>query len=184
MPPPPFELLASYGQLRRGMTPHLRWMHEWARKHLPPHEAEDTVQEAVLDLLQKAPTLEPETSLRGHLFGFLRIAVLRALRSLSRSRGERLDDEHLESLLLADARHSPEAALLTQCSHAELAEALERSCTLREQETLLFTLKGRDDRTIATLLELTENHVRVLRHRALSKLRQVLAGHLHSSAHR
>jgi RNA polymerase sigma factor (sigma-70 family) len=111
--------------------------------------------------------------LRGYLFGFLRIAVLRALRSLSRRRGEPLEDERLDTL--TDASPSPEAALLTQRSHAELAEALERSCNLREQEVILFTLEEQDDRTIASALDITENYVRVLRHRALAKLCEALA---------
>jgi RNA polymerase sigma-70 factor (ECF subfamily) len=157
------------------MAPHLQWMQDWARKHLPPHEADDAVQEAFIGLLQRAPTLQLQAPLRGYLFGFLRIAVLRALRSLSRRRGQPLDDEHLAHQVPADAVPSPEAALLTQRSHAELAEALERTCSLREQEVILFTLEGQDDRTIASALDITENHVRVLRHRALAKLRQALA---------
>lgn len=157
------------------MAPHLQWMQNWARKHLPPHEADDAVQEAFIGLLQKASTLQLQAPLRGYLFGFLRIAVLRALRSLSRRRGESLDDEHLGTPAPADASPSPEAALLTQRSHAELAEALERTCNLREQEVMLFTLEGQDDCTIASSLDITENYVRVLRHRALTKLRQALA---------
>ncbi len=192
VPPSPTALRSSGAPARRGddalladflrgdasaleglMARHLPWMQDWARKHLPPHEVEDAVQEAFLGLLQKAPTLPPQAALSGYLFGFLRIAVLRALRALARRRGEPLEDTLLDTP--ADASLSPEAALLTQRSHAELAEALERSCTLREQELILFTLEGQDDRTIASALDLTENHVRVLRHRALLKLRQALA---------
>jgi RNA polymerase sigma-70 factor (ECF subfamily) len=155
------------------MARHLPWMQDWARKHLPPHEVEDAVQEAFIGLIQKAPTLQLQAPLRGYLFGFLRIAVLRALRSLSRRRGEPLEDAALDTL--TNANPSPEAALLTQRSHAEFAEALERSCNLREQEVILFTLEGQDDRTIASALDITENYVRVLRHRALAKLREALA---------
>jgi RNA polymerase sigma-70 factor, ECF subfamily len=157
------------------MAPHLQWMQGWARKHLPHHEADDAVQEAFIGLLQKASKLQLQAPLRGHLFGFLRIAVLRALRSLSQRRGERLDDEHQDIVVPAGSSPSPEAALLTQRSHAELAEALEHTCTLREQEVILFTLEDQDDRTIASALDITENYVRVLRHRALVKLRQALA---------
>jgi RNA polymerase sigma-70 factor (ECF subfamily) len=156
-----------------GLLEHLEWMHSWALKHLPSHEAEDAVHEAFIALLQKASSLSPDASLRGLLFGFLRIAVLRALRSLSRRRGEALDDEHLDTL--PGSSTDPEAALLTQRSHEELAQALERVCTLPEQEVLLFTLEGQDDRTIASALEIKEGHVRVLRHRGLAKLRQALA---------
>jgi RNA polymerase sigma-70 factor (ECF subfamily) len=154
------------------MARHLSWMRGWALKHLPPAEADDAVQEAFIALLQKAPALPAHASFRGLLFGFLRICVLRARRSLSRRRGAPLDDEPLNTL--ADTRADPEVALLTRHSHAELAQALESCCSLTEQEVLLFTLEGQDDRTIASALELTANHVRVLRHRAMTKLRQAL----------
>jgi RNA polymerase sigma factor (sigma-70 family) len=155
------------------MTHHLQWMHAWALKSLPPHEADDAVQEAFTSLLQKAHQLPSRAPLRGLLFGFLRISVLRARRSLSRRRGEPLDDEPLNTL--TDDTSDPEVALLTQRSHAELAQALENSCTLTEQEVLLFTLEAQDDRTIASALDLTVGNVRVLRHRAMAKLRQALA---------
>jgi RNA polymerase sigma-70 factor (ECF subfamily) len=156
------------------MAQHLKWMHNWSRRHLPPHEADDAVQEAFIALLQKARDLQLRVPLRSYLFGLLRIAVLRALRSISR-RDEPLADERLDTLALAATNEGPEAALLTQRSHAELAEALSRACTLREQEVILFTLEGQDDRTIASALEIKEGNVRVLRHRAMGKLRQALA---------
>jgi RNA polymerase sigma factor (sigma-70 family) len=154
------------------MARHLPWMQDWARKHLPPHKEEDAVHEAFMGVLHNACTLEPQVPLSGYLFGFLRIAVLRALRALSRRCGEPSEDEPRDTL--AGASPSPEAALLTLSSHAQLVEALDQSCSLREQEVIHFTLEGQDDRIIASALEIQEGHVRVLHHRAMAKLHQAL----------
>jgi len=154
------------------MARHLSWMHRWALKYLPPDEADDAVQESFIALLRKAQTLPPQVPFKGLLFGFLRISVLRARRSLSLRRGVPLDEEPLNTL--ADDSADPETSLLTRHSHEELAHALENSCSLNEQEVILFSLEGQDDRTIASALEITANNVRVLRHRAMAKLRQVL----------
>lgn len=153
---------------------HLPWMTAWARKHLPPDDAEDVAQEAFIDLVKKvrALSLQAHTSLRGLLFGFLRTSMLRASQAQARRRSEPLEDEFLGTL--ADSNADPETSVLTQSSHAEIAEALARECTLLEQEVLLLTLEGRDDTFIATALGISVGYVRVLRHRAVVKLRKAL----------
>ena len=156
------------------MERHLGWMQVWARQHLPPAEADDATQEAFIALLRKAANLQLHGALRGYLFGLLRIEVLRARRFLDRRRGEPLDDEKGDGGVLVDAGPDPEVALLARRTHEEVADALHRACNLREQEVILFTLEGTDDRTIAVALEISEVNVRVLRHRALGKLRQAL----------
>jgi DNA-directed RNA polymerase specialized sigma24 family protein len=65
--------------------------------------------------------------------------------------------------------------VLAQRARDELAEAMLRVCTLREQEVLLFDLEDADDKVIAATLEISEGNVRVIRHRALTKLRKALA---------
>ncbi|MGH7635834.1 MAG: sigma factor, partial [Gemmatimonadaceae bacterium] len=113
---------------------HLAWMVAWARQHLPQADAEDAAQEAFLALVHKATALQLQSTLRGYLFGLLRIQVLLARRA-----------------------------------HGEVAEAMLRVCTLREQEVLLFDLEDADDKVIAAALDMTEGHVRVVRHRAITK---------------
>lgn len=154
---------------------HLGWMVGWARMHLPATEAEDAAQEAFLDLVHKAAKLKTGATLRGFLFGLLRVAVLRARRTLARHRGEPLDDEGAESDALVDPQPNPEVTFLKRRTHQEVAEALSRVCTLQEQEVILFTLEDQDDKTIAEALETSENNIRVTRHRALAKLRKALA---------
>jgi hypothetical protein len=65
----------------------------WARQHLPQADAEDAAQEAFLALVHKAAALQLQSTLRGYLFGLLRIQVLRAWRALHRRRGEPLEDD-------------------------------------------------------------------------------------------
>ena len=156
------------------MDKHLGWMVAWAGQHLPLAEAEDAAQEAFIALFRGATRLQPGRPLKGYLFGLLRVEVLRAQRALHRRRGEPLEEEGPEGQALTDSSPTPEMALLHRRSHEEVAEALQRACSLREQEVLLFTLEGTPDSTIAKALETTEGNVRVLRHRALGKLRQAL----------
>lgn len=155
------------------MQRHLGWMVAWASKHLPAADAEDAAQEAVIDLVRKAAGLHLRSALRGYLFGLLRIQVLRARRSLHRRRGEPLDDDEAGAEVSTD-EPSPAMKVLAQRAHDELAEAMLRVCSLREQEVLLFDLEDVDDKTIAAALETSEGNVRVIRHRALAKLRKAL----------
>jgi DNA-directed RNA polymerase specialized sigma24 family protein len=101
--------------------------------------------------------------------------VLRARRSLQRRRGEALDDDEAGAEVPSDET-SPAMKVLARRSHDEVAEAMLRVCTLREQEVLLFAFEDADDKVIAAALEMTEGNVRVVRYRALTKLRNALAG--------
>lgn len=157
------------------MRRHLGWMVAWARRQLPPSDAEDAAQEAFLVLVRKASDLHLTTALRGFLFGLLRIEVLRASRTLHRHQGEPLDDNEVGSVQVPSEDPSPAMQLLAQRSHDELAEAMLRVCSLREQEVLLFDLEGASDKVIAVTLDLKEGNVRVVRHRALAKLRAALS---------
>lgn len=174
-------LLSAYlhgeaGAFESLMDRHLGWMVGWARKHLPDAEAEDAAQEAFLDLVHKAANLKTGATLRGFLFGLLRIAVLRALRTLAHHRGEPLEGEGAESDTWVDPQPNPEVTFLNRHAYQQVAEALSNVCNLREQEVILFTLEGQDDKTTAEALETSENNIRVTRHRALNKLRQALTG--------
>jgi RNA polymerase sigma-70 factor (ECF subfamily) len=180
-------LLAAFvsgdaGAFETLMQRHLGWMVAWAaRQHLPVPDAEDAAQDAFIALVRKAAGLHLDGTLRGYLFGLLRIQVLRARRSLQRRRGEPLDDDEAAAEVPSD---EPSAVMkvLARRAHDELAEAMLRACTLREQEVLLFDLEDADDRVIAAALDMTEGNVRVVRHRALTKLRKVLAGPADGSA--
>lgn len=153
---------------------HLGWMVAWASKHLPTPDAEDAAQEAFIALVRKVAGLHLISTLRGYLFGLLRIQVLRARRSLQRLQGEVLDDDAAIAEI-PSREPSPAITVIARRAHDEVAEALLRVCTLREQEVLLFDLEDADDKDIAAALDMTEVNVRVVRHRALKKLRRALA---------
>lgn len=163
------------------MQRHLGWMVAWACQHLPGPDAEDAAQEAFIALVRKAAGLRLDGTLRGYLFGLLRIQVLRARRSLQRRRGEPLDDDEAGAEV-PSSEPSPTMKVLAQRAHDELAEAMLRVCTLREQEVLLFDLEDTGDKVIAAALDMTEGNVRVVRHRAITKLRKALAGPADRSA--
>lgn len=172
-------LLASFvrgdaGAFEVLMRRHLGQMVVWARLHLPPAEAEDAAQEAFLALVRKAPELRLTTALHAFLFGLLRIEVLRASRTLWRHQGEPLEDDELGAAQLPSDDPSPAMQVLAQRSHDEVVEAMLRVCSLREQEVLLFDLEEATDKTIAAALDLSEGNVRVVRHRAITKLRAAL----------
>jgi len=179
-------LLAAFasgdaGAFETLMQRHLGWMVAWACKHLPGLDAEDAAQEAFIALVRKAAGLHLDSPLRGYLFGLLRIQVLRARRSLQRRRGEALDDDEAGAEVSSD-EPSPAMKVLARRAHDEVAEAMLRVCTLREQEVLLFDLEDADDKLIATALDMTEGNVRVVRHRAITKLRKALAAPADRSA--
>jgi RNA polymerase sigma factor (sigma-70 family) len=172
-------LLAAFasgdaGAFETLMERHLGWMVAWARKDLPESDAEDAAQEAFIALVRKAAGLHLDSPLRGYLFGLLRIQVLRARRSLQCRRGEALDDDEVGAEVSSD-EPTPAMKVLARRAHDEVAEAMLRVCTLREQEVLLFDLEDADDKLIASALDMTEGNVRVVRHRAITKLRKALA---------
>jgi len=65
-------------------------------------------------------------------------------------------------------------ALLRREDAARLAHLLERTLSPLEQDVILLDLEDREDREITAALHITPGHVRVLRHRALNKLRRAL----------
>lgn len=145
----------------------------FARKHLPPHDAADAVQEAFAEFITKAPSFQFHTSLRSYLFWFLRFTVLRAKRALWGRGNQPLDAEILETnpgVIDEDF----EIMLINRISSEELIEVLHSECDLLEQDVILFTREGLDGAAIAAALDITANYVRVIRSRAIAKLRKVL----------
>lgn len=179
-------LLANFvhgdaGAFETLMQRHLGWMVAWAGQHLPGPDAEEAAQDAFIALVRKAAGLHLQGALRGYLFGLLRIQVLRARRSLQRRRGEPLDEDEAGADV-PSSEPSPAMQVLARRAHDELAEAMLRVCTLREQEVLLFDLEDADDKIIAAALDMTEGNVRVVRHRAITKLRKALGDPANRSA--
>ncbi|WP_437738825.1 RNA polymerase sigma factor [Sorangium sp. So ce1335] len=135
-------------------------------------DAADAVQEAFLVLFQKAEAVlaHDPVNVPGFLFGTLRNKAVRVLAARSREAvvGP-IDDDELS--LDEDGL----AALLRRETAERLASLLERACNPLEQEVVIMGLDDRDGPEIALALGITPNHARVLRHRALRKLREALS---------
>lgn len=68
----------------------------------------------------------------------------------------------------------PGAALLRREDKDRLALLLTQACTPLEQQVIAMDLDDCDGPEIAEALDITPQHVRVLRHRALAKLRKAI----------
>ncbi|WP_255636809.1 RNA polymerase sigma factor [Hyalangium versicolor] len=147
-------------------------MTAWARQHLPDADADDAVQDAFITLLHKATKLHPGATLRSFLFGILQNLVFRIRRSLARRRNEPLEDETEVNAADVDPPSTPELELLNKRPYLEIAKVLHRACSLPEQRVILLMLDDQDDKAIAETLDITVNYVRVLRYRALPKIRK------------
>lgn len=132
-------------------------------------DAEDAVQEAMLELVRKTKETLPEIkSPRAYIFGFVRNRVLDAQRvALRADRPLELLDEPTQATDALDLAIERE-------DHERLAAALAKHCSVLEQEVLLADFDGLADDAIATRLGITTGHVRVLRHRARTKLQSAL----------
>jgi RNA polymerase sigma-70 factor, ECF subfamily len=151
---------------------HLGALVSYARRWLPRDRAEDTAQETFLVLYRKASQLEAGSNIRAYLFGVLRVEITRAL--AHKSRVEQVSESVPDQ---ADESASALERVVDKQDTRRLAEALEATCNPLEQQVILLALDGAaSGPEIARALGLQETHVRVLKHRAVAKLRAHLAG--------
>jgi RNA polymerase sigma-70 factor (ECF subfamily) len=136
-----------------------------------PDEAQDAVQEGVLNAVRGLDGYRGEASFRTWL---LRI-VANAARSMARSNGRRresaLDDIAFE---VAASEPEPDAGLLLAGEQARLEAAL---ASLPEKQRLAVTLRIYQDlpyREIAVIAQCTEGSARVNYHLGLKRLKQLL----------
>ncbi|MEM7246727.1 MAG: sigma-70 family RNA polymerase sigma factor [Acidobacteriota bacterium] len=148
---------------------HAGRLHAWARRKIG-NQADDALQEAFLALIEKAPTLEPDTDLGAWLFGAVRYEVLRRQRERYRREPVPLDalpepsspEWQLDRVLINERRE-------------QVLTALEASPNVLEQEVLFLTFdEDLAPKDIARRLDLTANHVRQLKFRAIKTVRKAL----------
>lgn len=139
----------------------------FARRSLSDEYADDAVQEAFLALFTKAHEViaSADRNVRGFLYGITRLRVVESL-------GHRLRDEAPLDELVAALPPPGSDALETLRAYesTELATLLLEACDTLEQRAVLMRLDGRDPAEVAAALELEPGHVRVLEHRAGTKL--------------
>lgn len=138
----------------------------YARSAGCPNDADDFAQIAFLSLLTTAKLDAPSFDVRRYLFKTVRNQSMK--HGLRRLRMHELADD--DTLPDADARTQLDALLV----HENLTRAtalVDARCTLAEQTVLAMTHSEHSVAEIAEQLELTTGNVRVIRHRALAKLR-------------
>jgi RNA polymerase sigma-70 factor (ECF subfamily) len=150
---------------------HVRSQLGYARRKLGGLEAaEDALQEGWLAAFEKRAELPEGVELERWLFGFVRIAVLRAERRnfLELARRKELPEDELE-----DPAVDWLSAWIDGEEQARLVTALSSLGTLAQQ-VLLCSLDGQSPTEIAGELGLTAGNVRVIKHRACQSLRALL----------
>ena len=143
----------------------------YAKRSLQPADAENAVQDAWLDLLRKRADLPDTDDLAAFLHGFVRVAVLRALRP--RVLAEPLPDEMPAETADGHELEPVVRAVERDRDLRRLDEAVADLDPLA-QEVILLSLEGMKPAAIAEKLELTPGHVRVLKHRVKARLARVL----------
>lgn len=143
----------------------------YARRSLTAALVDDVVQESFLVLYRKAESVLgwDTPNVRGFLFAVLRNHIGRALARAYRD--EPSSDDVADQ---ADDSESALDRLARERNIKRLAHAIADTCNLLEQEVVQMTLAGCSGPDIARELGLTANHVRVIKHRALGKLRTAL----------
>ena len=151
---------------------HAARLNGYARRWLQPADAADAVQDTFLVLFEKAEAVlahEP-VNVAGFLFRTLRNKTLHVLADRSREAAS-------DALEPSDPSPGEDGltALLKRETAEQLARLLDRVCNPLEQDVVALSLDDRDGPEIARELGIAPGHVRVVRHRALDKLRRALA---------
>jgi RNA polymerase sigma-70 factor, ECF subfamily len=139
--------------------------------HLRDAEAaSDLMQQVLLMILEKlraGAVREPER-LVSFIFGMCRMVVMNARRG--EGRHERLLEQFAGDLEISDIAPAP------RLDHDRLARCLE-ALAERERSVLVMTFyEDRDAEEVGRLLDVSAGNVRVIRHRALGRLRDCVAG--------
>ena len=146
----------------------------FAQRSLSLSDAEDAVQETFAVVVQKAEELAEHPNLGGFLFRTLRYLTVDALRRRERERGSPAD---VEAQGVDDQADAVAAAIIWQQDLERLAQALHDVCNPLEQEIIAMTRDDLEPSDIAQRLDLPANRVRVIKHRAIQKLRAALGVH-------
>jgi RNA polymerase sigma-70 factor (ECF subfamily) len=164
----PHEEKEAEAELYRRLAPRVRL---YGRKHLrDDHAAADLVQQVLLMTIQKlraGQLREPERVI-SFVFGMCRRVTMDLRRG--HLRRERLLERYGEDLMIADASVAP------RLDQERLSSCLDR-LSERERSVVLMTFyEDKQADEVAALLALTAGNVRVIRHRALKRLRDCVTG--------
>ena len=154
--------------LYRRLAPRVRL---YGRKHLrDDHAAADLAQQVLLTTIEKlrAGELREPERIISFVFGVCRMVTMDLRRASMRR--EQLLQQYGEDLAIADASVAP------KLDHERLASCLDR-LSERERSVVLMTFyEERQAEHVAAALSLTAGNVRVIRHRAVNRLRDCVTG--------
>jgi RNA polymerase sigma-70 factor (ECF subfamily) len=160
--------VGAEAELCRRLAPRVRL---YGLKHLrDPHAAADLAQQVLLVALQRlrAGELREPERLAAFIFGICRMVVLELRRGVARR--ERLLRTYEADAAPADVADEPRP------DTTRLRDCLQR---LAERERSVLMLSFFDEQPaqqVAAALGLSEGNVRVIRHRALQRLRDMMGG--------
>ena len=147
---------------------HLEALVGYGQRYLGPHEADEAVQNALVVLWQKMERVTEGSHVRPFLLRAVQFEVRKILAKrarevpVGRAPDPEVPPDALRSLLVGE-----EVARVSACLDAEL-DPLEQYVVLRS------VVDGQRAREIGDALALTEGNVRVIKHRALRRLRRRL----------
>jgi len=156
---------AAETELYRRLAPRVRL---YGLRHLrDPHAAHDLMQQVLLmtlERLRKGEVREPE-KLASFVLGICRMTVLEI------RRGTRRREQLLEAYGGTEAWEAPEPLVLNE---ARLTECLEALAERERAVVALSFFADKDGDEVAKDLGLSAGNVRVIRHRALTRLRECM----------
>lgn len=144
----------------------------YAQRWMSKADAQDAVQDAFLALCHKPQKVlsDPSHNVRAFLFGAVRIKLLDHYRRRLRA------EQVLEAYANEPSAEGPDPLeQLHQRERAQLITDVFDRCNPLEQTVVSMALADHTNPEIAEQLDLTLNHVRVLKHRARAKLTQAIA---------
>jgi RNA polymerase sigma-70 factor, ECF subfamily len=139
--------------------------------------AEDIAQEVLIAVCGALGRFRPaETRWMAFVYGIVRNKVIDAYRAAGRDRSEPMEDlpDHIDD----DDRAGPEAAVLRSADRALLHELLDQLPELQREVLGLRVAMGYSAEETARMIDSTAGAVRVTQHRAMMKLRALLAERL------
>jgi RNA polymerase sigma-70 factor (ECF subfamily) len=156
---------AAEAELYRRLAPRVRL---YGLRHLrDPHAAKDLMQQVLLmtiERLRKGQVRDPE-KLASYVLGMCRMTVLEIRRGAWRR------EQLLEAYGDTESYEAPEPYALNEDRLAKCLEALAE----RERTVVALTFfADKDGEEVSKDLGITAGNVRVIRHRALAKLRECL----------
>jgi RNA polymerase sigma-70 factor (ECF subfamily) len=142
-------------------------LYRFVRRRVSAADADDIVQDTFLQIIRKGIAPEKMERPRGFVLGVARNMILRHMKKGYGRQSINLDE-------VPDVPATAESTFPTAEDLRLFEHALDASCTPVEREVIMHALRGESNDEIAQATNLTESNIRVLKHRAILKMRTYL----------